>query len=67
MTIAEEKFLEIKDRYLLAYKKNNRKKVYKLWFEKGWVYLQTTQDYKASKYRITQFQNMCETLEARLK
>lgn len=67
MTNEEEKFLEIKDRYLLAYKKNNRKKVYKLWFEKGWVYLQTTQYYNPSKYRITQFQNMCETLETRLK
>lgn len=67
MASSEEIFLEIKDRYLLAYKKNNHEKVYKIWYEKGWVYLQTNQYCEASKYRVSKLKKMCETLENRLK
>jgi hypothetical protein len=66
MTLAEERFIAIKDKYLIAYKKNNHKKVYNVWFEKGWVYLQTCEEYNPSKHRISQFEKMCESLEARL-
>lgn len=66
MASTEERFLAIKDRYIIAYEKNNHKKVYKVWIEKGWVYLQTCGEYSPSKYRVSQFEKMCDTLEARL-
>lgn len=66
MTPSEERFLAIKNRYLIAYKENNYKEVYKTWFYKGWVYLQTSETSSPSKFRVHQFETMCNTLEGRL-
>jgi hypothetical protein len=64
-TIPETRFNEIKDRYLIAYKKNNHKKVIGLFFTKGWVYLETV-PFGISKFRVSQLEEMTEVLESRL-
>ena len=64
MTPSEERFLAIKDRYLIAYKENNYKEVYKIWFDKGWVNLQSSESSSSYKFRVNQFETMCNNLES---
>ena len=67
MTKQEIKFKEIKNRYIEAYKKANRKSIISLVYENGWCYL-TTPTFgfcNKTKIRISQLEKMCKELELR--
>ena len=67
MTKTEKKFLGIQRRYISAFVKANNRPVIQLFFKNGWVHLQTDRLLGVSKYRLSQLEKMCETLESRIK
>lgn len=66
MTPTEVLFNILKQRYIDAYEKCNDKKIYKISFDKGWVYLDTNNGFGVTKIRVNKLKLMTETLERRL-
>ena len=64
-TKAEKKYNELLPRYIIAFERNNGAKPFKIFFENGFVYLRSKEQYTTSKYRVSQFETMTATLEKR--
>ena len=62
---AQERFEKIIERYSNAFNSCNGYMPFKIWFDKGWVWLRTKEEYSAIRYRVSEFEKMTETLEAR--
>ncbi len=55
----------ILNRYKVAYKNANKKAIFNIWYENKYVYLRTTEDTIANKYKLKDIEKMAETLENR--
>jgi chromosome condensin MukBEF MukE localization factor len=62
---AQQKFEYLKDKYKEAYKNYNKKEVFSIYFQNGWVYLRSREDSLVNKFRVSQLEKMIKTLEAR--
>ena len=61
---AQERFENIIERYNNAFNSYNGYNPFKIWFDNDWVWLRSKEEYTATKYRVSQFEKMTETLES---
>lgn len=66
MTKSEELFNSLKERYEQAYLKSNGRPLAGLSYKKGYVHIKSDLSFSPDKYRMSTFQEMLNTLEARV-
>lgn len=67
MSKAKALFELLEPRYRTAFEKSNGYPVHSLFFQKGFVFVQTQAGLSANHYRVADFQFMTTTLESRVQ
>jgi di/tripeptidase len=65
MTKGEKRFNELKADYVKNYKRTTGKKLGKIFYEKGFVKIQSKISHEPNKHKISQFEDMCIALSLR--